>query len=90
MYHFLDINAPDTDELTTTLVLGLIKQIHVRKGVLTEEDLVDPAKLRPVARLGGATFSRLGEGFDIARPSWRALKDRIEAMSESPETDDKQ
>ena len=66
------------------MVLGLIKQVHVRNSVLTEdEQMADPAKLRPVARLAGGLYSRLGEGFDLERPSWKALKERIEQMHKS-------
>ncbi|KAL5524165.1 hypothetical protein ACEPAG_8338 [Sanghuangporus baumii] len=36
------------------------------------ETTVDPAALRPVARLGGTTYARIGEGFDLPRPSWKA------------------
>lgn len=76
-----DIASLRTGEITTTLVFGLIKSIHVREAVLSEDKkTADPAKLRPVARLGGNTFVRLGEGFDVARPSWKALKDKILEM----------
>lgn len=44
--------------------------------------IVDPAKLRPVSRLGGATFARVTEGFDIPRPSWRDLQGRVREMME--------
>ena len=77
----MDIVSPKLQEITTTLVFGLIKHIHVRNAVLTEDgQTVDPAKLRPVARLGGSTFARLGEGFDLERPSWKDLKERIKRM----------
>lgn len=63
------------------MILGLIKHIHIRNSVLAEDKkTVDLAKLRPVARLAGGTYSRLGEGFDLERPSWKALKGRIEQM----------
>ena len=65
------------------MVIGLIKQVHIRNAVLTEDQkTADPSKLRPVARLEGNTFVRLGEAFDVARPSWRALKDSVEKMIE--------
>ena len=34
----------------------------------TGKQVVDPTKLRPVARLGGNVYSRLTEMFEIARP----------------------
>ena len=77
----MDIVSPRTQEVTTTLVFGLIKHIHVRNAVLAEDgQTIDPTKLRPVARLGGSTFVRFGEVFDLERPSWKVLKDRIESM----------
>ena len=62
-------------------MLGYIKHVHVRNSVLTASGkVVDPAKLRPVARLSGGTYARLGDGFDLERPSWKAFKDRIADM----------
>lgn len=84
MYDFRDIAPPGVEEPTTTVVFGLIKLIHIHKAVLTEDgNTVDPSKLRPVARLGGTTFARLGDGFDISRPSWKALKVKIEQLHSS-------
>lgn len=81
LYKHIDITPLDSDEITNTHILGLIKQVHVRKAVLNDdESAVDPEKLRPVARLSGGTYVRLGEGFDLERPSWRAWKDRVEEM----------
>ena len=77
----MDIRSARTQEVTTSLVFGLIKRIHIRKSVLAEDGAtVDAAKLRPVARLGGTTFVRLGEAFDLGRPSWKGLRDEIEDM----------
>uniref|UniRef100_A0A8H7Y5K9 Flavin reductase like domain-containing protein n=1 Tax=Psilocybe cubensis TaxID=181762 RepID=A0A8H7Y5K9_PSICU len=71
-----DISVPGSEVPTVTVVLGLIKKLHVREAVLCEDGItVDPAKLRPVARLGGTTYGRLLEGFDLPRPSWRELRD---------------
>ena len=81
LYQSTDISALKSEEITTTLILGLIKRIHVRNAVLTENrQTVDPAKLRPMARLAGGTYARLGTGFDLERASWKALKERIEEM----------
>ncbi|KAH9485452.1 hypothetical protein JR316_0002360 [Psilocybe cubensis] len=76
LYSFQDISVPGSEVPTVTVVLGLIKKLHVREAVLCEDGItVDPAKLRPVARLGGTTYGRLLEGFDLPRPSWRELRD---------------
>jgi hypothetical protein len=59
-------------------VLGLIKAIHIRSAVLAPGgEVVDAAKLRPIARLGGISYSRLGDVFEIARPPWKHAKDTL-------------
>jgi hypothetical protein len=66
------------------MVLGLMKQVHVRRAVLTEDgEKVDPAKLRPVARLGGGLYTRLGDSFDLARPSWKVYKDKLKDVKQA-------
>ena len=55
---------------TTTLLLGLVKHIHVRKDVLTETGTVDPAKLKPIGRLGDTTNATLRHGFRLPIPVW--------------------
>lgn len=62
----------------TTLILGQVRYIHVRKDVLTEKGTVDPAKFKAVGRLGDITYARVGDGFRLARPSWEDEKDRME------------
>lgn len=56
-----------------TLILGHVKMIHVRRSVLNDKGTVDAAKLRPVARLGGLMYGRLGDSFELARVSWKKL-----------------
>ncbi|EEB91366.1 hypothetical protein MPER_10278 [Moniliophthora perniciosa FA553] len=78
-----NITALDSQDITNTLVLGLIKQVHVRESDLLKDGLlVNPALLRPVARLGGISYSRLTEGFDIPRMSWNTLREDISGLSE--------
>ncbi|KAJ7434432.1 hypothetical protein B0H11DRAFT_2179326 [Mycena galericulata] len=62
--------------VAVNLVLGAIKYIHVRKAVLNDRGLVDPAKLKPIARLGDTGYATLGNGFRIPRHSW--AKDEAE------------
>lgn len=46
-------------------------KIHVREDLLNEEqNKVDLAGLRPVTRLGGITYARVSEGFEIPRPDY--------------------
>ncbi|KAJ6625565.1 hypothetical protein B0H10DRAFT_1782892 [Mycena sp. CBHHK59/15] len=75
LYFLKDLSPPDSSRITTTLVLGLVKKAHVHESVLDAEgSSVDPRKLRPLARLGGTTYSRLTEGFDLDRTSWKVAK----------------
>lgn len=54
----------------TCLVEGV--NFHIREDVLNSDGkTVDLAKLKPVARLGGSTFGRVTETYDIPRPSFR-------------------
>jgi len=83
LYDMQDIAPPGTDVPTTTLVFGLIKQIHVRNAVLSpDQQTVDPLKLRPIARLGGTSYSRIESTFELSRPSWKSLKEKIDKMME--------
>ena len=76
LYSSQDITPSGSPEPSTTIVLGLIKKIHVREAVLNEDGMtIDPAKLRPIARLGGTTYGRLLEGFDLSRISWKSIRD---------------
>ncbi|TFK95210.1 hypothetical protein BDV98DRAFT_578144 [Pterulicium gracile] len=66
-----DIQAPNSPP-TTTLVLGLIKKAHIRNAVLSaDKRTVDAEKLQAMSRLGGLAYARVGEKFELKRPSWR-------------------
>lgn len=75
LYHTVDIPEPETGTVTQTMVLGLIKRIHVRRSVLGEDETIDPARLRAVSRMGGSTYARIGQGFDLRRPNWSGVKE---------------
>jgi len=51
----------------TVFVVGEILCAHVRDGVLTD-GRVDPAKLRPIGRLGGDGYCYVHEIFHLPRP----------------------
>ena len=53
---------------SATLVIGRILCTHVDENLLDERLRIDVRKLRPVARLGGNQWSRLGEIFTLERP----------------------
>lgn len=58
-----------------TVVLGLIRHAHAMESVLDSDGTrVDPDKLQVVARMGGDTYSKVVEGFDVARPKWKDLQ----------------
>lgn len=77
-----DISSKVGEDATTTIVLAFIKKVHVRESVLADDGIsVDPAKLRPVARLGGTTYARQLEGFDLPRVSWKSIKEEYLSLS---------
>lgn len=50
-----------------SLVLAEVVLVHADDSILTD-GLPDPRKLRPVARLGGDLYTKLGELFELKRP----------------------
>ncbi|EMD32882.1 hypothetical protein CERSUDRAFT_87608 [Gelatoporia subvermispora B] len=70
LYEAIDIKRPDTGASTTTLLLGLVKYIHVRNDMLNERGNVDPSKYKVIGRMGDITYTRVQEGFRLARPAW--------------------
>ena len=79
----MDIIHPETGEQTATLVLGLVKCFHIRNDVLNERGLVDFTKLKPVGRAGDLAYTRVGDGFRLARPSWAAEGAKIREYIQS-------
>ncbi|KZV69237.1 hypothetical protein PENSPDRAFT_652570 [Peniophora sp. CONT] len=80
LFDVVDIKHPANGVATTTMFLGLVKYVHVRKDVLKDDGTVDPALLQPVARMGDITYARLGDLFRVARPIWT----QPEAQAENP------
>ena len=52
----------------STLVLGQVLAIHVRRDLLGEDGLIVAERYRPVARLGRDEYSTLGRVFSLTRP----------------------
>jgi flavin reductase (DIM6/NTAB) family NADH-FMN oxidoreductase RutF len=52
-----------------TMILGRVVRFHLREGLLRPDGLVDPARLRPIARLGGDEYATLGAFFSLNRPA---------------------
>ena len=49
------------------LVLGEVLVFHVDEAVL-DGDKIDPARLRAIGRMGGPTYVRTTDRFDLTRP----------------------
>lgn len=59
-----------------TGVLAIIEGVRfwVRKDALNQEkNIIDPAVLRPISRLGGIMYGRTVEGVEIPRPDYDEL-----------------
>lgn len=76
----IDIIHPATQIATTTLILAHVKHIHVRRDVLNERGVVDPAKYKPLGRMGDATYSTTRDGFRIPRLNWNEEKEKLSAL----------
>jgi flavin reductase (DIM6/NTAB) family NADH-FMN oxidoreductase RutF len=50
-----------------TIVLGEVLRIHVREDLL-HDYRIDPDGLRAIGRMGGPTYCRTGDRFDLPRP----------------------
>ncbi|KAF5356586.1 hypothetical protein D9758_008298 [Tetrapyrgos nigripes] len=81
LFHTYDIIHPKTKQHTGTVVYGLVKCIHVRNDVLVDSKeletsghkakiVVDPAKIRTIARMGDITYGYVREPFRLPESSW--------------------
>ncbi|TBU39424.1 hypothetical protein BD309DRAFT_969731 [Dichomitus squalens] len=77
LFQAVDITHPDTGKQTGTLILGLVKYIHLRNDVLNERGTVDFAKLKPIGRLGDISYARVGDAFRLPRPEWAVEGEKI-------------
>ena len=60
-----------------TGVLAIIEGVRfwVREDAINEDrNIIDPAILRPMSRLGGITYGRTVEGVEIPRPDFEEKK----------------
>ncbi|KAM0713724.1 hypothetical protein Q7P37_010686 [Cladosporium fusiforme] len=65
-----------------TGVLAIVEGVRfwAREDAVNEEkNLIDPAILRPVSRLGGITYGRVTEGIELPRPEWNDMKKDADA-----------
>ena len=82
LFQVVDIADPASGAHTTTMLLGHVRYIHVRNDMLNERGNVDPARLRPVGRMGDITYARVGDGFRLARPVWANEQETIKKAVE--------
>jgi len=75
--HFYDYTGAE-GYVTGTLVVGRVKLFHVREDLLNDDLIVDTAALQPISRLGGISYGRTVQAFDLARPFWEKEKDKEE------------
>jgi flavin reductase (DIM6/NTAB) family NADH-FMN oxidoreductase RutF len=52
------------------LVLGDVLRFHVREDVLGDGLKIDAEKLKAIGRMGGPTYVRTHDRFDMQRPKW--------------------
>ena len=69
----LQIVDVSTRPMGGSLVLGEILRFHV-DDALFENYKIDPEKLRPIGRMGGPTYTRTTDRFEMDRPSARVNK----------------
>lgn len=52
-----------------SLVLGEVVRFHIRDDIF-QNFRIDPDKLHPIGRMGGPTYSRITDRFDMERPAF--------------------
>lgn len=70
------------DPQKATGVMCIVEGVrfHVREDLINEEqNVVDIAQLKPVSRLGGITYARVADGFEIPRPDYEEVKEEKES-----------
>jgi len=63
---------------SATLAIGVIHMIHMRADVINDRHYIDITKLRPIARLAGASYAYVHETFDMVRPIYDKATGKIE------------
>lgn len=54
------------------LILGQVVRLHIAERLFVD-GRIDPARLRPIGRLAGPWYARLGELFPMERPTYQGL-----------------
>src|SRR5215211_3629665 len=63
---------------SATLAIGVIQMIHVRADIINDRHYIDITKLRPIARLAGASYAYVHETFDMVRPVYDKATGQVE------------
>lgn len=71
----------DPTKATGTLCIVEGVNFHVRKDVINEDlNNLDIEKLKPVARLGGITYSRVLDGYEKTRPDFQKEVEEVDKV----------
>lgn len=63
-----DILEVSTRPMGGSIVIGEVIRFHVRDSIIDKDMFIDPGKLKPIARLGGPSYSHIRDRFDMIRP----------------------
>ena len=58
---------PNSENSGNTIIIGEIVMMHFDKSVLLDNYKIDLENYRPVARLAGSNYAKIGELFSIKR-----------------------
>ncbi|GAA5834975.1 hypothetical protein JCM3766R1_002058 [Sporobolomyces carnicolor] len=80
LHHYDIIN--DNKERTGTVVLGRVRYFHVNQHIIDQESfLIDTKELKPVSRLGGISYARTVDAYELPRPVWKNEKEKTEVQA---------
>lgn len=79
LHHYDLYSVADLKKHTNTTVLVQAVQFHAREDVINEElNFLDVAKIKAVSRLGGISYGRTTEGYELPRMVHADEKDKEE------------
>ncbi|KIL45431.1 flavin reductase family protein [Jeotgalibacillus soli] len=68
LHHHLELSEPGKP-VTGDLLIGYVTAIHLASGLRDDNGYIQLEKLKPIARLAGSNYAKLGESFSIERPT---------------------
>lgn len=66
----VDIPPSQPGERMSSLVIGRVLGMYIDDKFLVENGRFDTVKAQPISRMGGFSYTTLGEVFEMPRPSW--------------------